>query len=139
MNSQNEQYVPISIMKNTQLYVQQQIAKKLQDQIDELLVTAELLDYKCSGTLVAHLKYIKYYLLYVGPTITIEFELNKMDQIRKIEVLSLEGEKYFIKKGTNYEYFPELIALAKSTILNSLWKERPSCFRLNFLIALLLV
>ena len=116
-----QQYAPITIINDTKLYVQQQIAKKLQDQIDELLVTAELLDYKCSGTLVAHLKYIKYYLLYVGPTITIEFELNKMDQIRKIEVLSLEEKKYFIiKKETNYEYFPELIALAKSTILNSL-------------------
>ena len=122
MNSQNKQkYIPITTLNGTKLYIQQQIAKKLQDQIDELLVTAELLDYKCNGTLITHQKYIKYYLLYVGHTITIEFELNKMDQIRKIEVLSLEEKKYFIiKKETNYEYFPELIALAKSTILNSL-------------------
>lgn len=116
-----QKYAPISIMKNTQLYIQQQIAKKLQDQIDELLVAAELLDYKCNGNLVSHLEYNKYYLLCASPTITItiEFELNKMNQIRKIEVISL-GEKHFIKKGINYEYFPELIALAKSTILNSL-------------------
>lgn len=120
MNSQNKQkYIPITTLNGTKLYIQQQIAKKLQDQIDELLVTAELLNYKCNGTLITHLEYNKYYLLYVGPTITIEFELNKMNQIRKIEVLSL-GEKHFIKKETNYEYFPELIALAKSTILNSL-------------------
>ena len=42
-----QKYVPITILNDTKLYVKQQIADELQTRIDELLVTAELLGYKC--------------------------------------------------------------------------------------------
>ena len=118
MNLQNsiQKYVPITIINDTKLYVQRQIADELQARIDELLVTAELLDYKCETYHYLDPMSLKKYTLFIGNNIIIEFCFNKQSRIQQINAI-LNFRKGKVKKENNCKNFPKLISLVTQQLM----------------------
>lgn len=102
-------YTPISIINGDQLYVPQKIAGELQTCIDELLVTAELLDYKYETYYYVNPLLLKKYTLFIGNNIVIEFDINKKSRIQQINVIP-DFKKGKVSKENNYKIFPKLIS-----------------------------
>ena len=101
------EYAPISIIDGTKLYTNKEITTKLQEQMDALLVAAELTNHKCEGFFFSNKSH---YTLFIGNKITIKFELTAQNQIENITLLTISSACF---KETNYKRFPNIIALAK--------------------------
>lgn len=105
-----KEYAPISIIDGTKLYTNKEITTKLQEQMDALLVAAELTNHKCEGFFFSNKFTHRYYILFIGNKITLKFELTAQDQIENITLLTISGACF---TETNYKHFPNIIALAK--------------------------